>query len=198
VIRRATTLLLIALAVALTIFASPATAATPCWKRLVNDWYDGRIDKAYSVACYRAAIKNLPEDVRAYSDARDDITRALNQAIRKQGAAGVKPEDVIQPQRPTGNTGGETESETQTNGGIETTPVETSETETTAAPPANGNDDGGPLGWIEPSNADSIPLPLLILAALALLLLALAGGSYVAKRVQARRLRLMPRPPEQP
>ena len=52
---------------------SPASAGTPCWKQLLNDWYDGRIDKAYPVKCYREAIKNLPEDVQAYSSAREDI-----------------------------------------------------------------------------------------------------------------------------
>ena len=65
--------------------AAPASAAVPCWKRLLNDWYDGRIDNAYPVSCYRAAIRNLPEDVKAYSSAREDINRALLAAIRDYG-----------------------------------------------------------------------------------------------------------------
>ena len=32
---------------------APATAATPCWKALLNDWYDGRIDNTYALHCYR-------------------------------------------------------------------------------------------------------------------------------------------------
>ena len=40
---------------------------------------------------------------------------------------------------------------------------------------------------IGPGSADSVPLPLLILAGLAMLLLAAAAASLIAKRVQARR-----------
>ncbi|HVM11759.1 MAG TPA: hypothetical protein VM638_04715, partial [Actinomycetota bacterium] len=56
----------------------------------------------------------------------------------------------------------------------------------TAAP--NDEDDGF-IGFFRPSNADEIPLPLLVLAGLALALLAAAAAGFVARRVQARRLR---------
>ena len=48
--------------------AAPAMAASPgpCWKRLINDWYDGRIDGTYPVSCYTQALKHLPADVDAY------------------------------------------------------------------------------------------------------------------------------------
>jgi len=62
----------------------PAQAATPCWKLLLNDWYDGRIDQTYAVHCYKDALKHLPSDVRTYSSAHDDILRALQSAIAKQ------------------------------------------------------------------------------------------------------------------
>ena len=62
----------------------PAQAATPCWKLLLNDWYDGRIDQTYSVHCYKDALKHLPADVQTYSSAHDDILRALQSAIAKQ------------------------------------------------------------------------------------------------------------------
>ena len=39
-----------------------------------------RIDKAYPVSCYRAAIRNLPDDVASYSNAREEINRALGRA----------------------------------------------------------------------------------------------------------------------
>ena len=39
-----------------------ATAAPPCWKRLINDWFDGRIDSRYSCACDRTATRKLPPD----------------------------------------------------------------------------------------------------------------------------------------
>ncbi len=59
-------------------------AATPCWKLLLNDWYDGRIDQTYPVHCYKDALKHLPSDVQTYSSAHDDILRALQSAITKQ------------------------------------------------------------------------------------------------------------------
>ena len=55
-------------------------AAAPCWQRVIADWSrDGRIDHAYPAACYRQAVKRLPEDLRAYSSAPDDINRALSE-----------------------------------------------------------------------------------------------------------------------
>src|SRR5580765_512072 len=63
---------------------APAQAATPCWKLLLNDWYDGRIDQTYPVHCYKDALKHLPSDVQTYSSAHDDILRALQSAITKQ------------------------------------------------------------------------------------------------------------------
>ena len=60
----------------------PAQAATPCWKALLNDWYDGRIDKVYARHCYQDALKHLPDDVATYSSARDDIQRALLAATK--------------------------------------------------------------------------------------------------------------------
>jgi hypothetical protein len=52
-------------------------AKTGCVSRLLADWRDGRIDGTYSVACYRTALAHLPEDVRIYSSAENDIKRAL-------------------------------------------------------------------------------------------------------------------------
>jgi predicted membrane-bound mannosyltransferase len=91
------TLLLAAVVAGATATAGPAAAATkPCWKRLINDWYDGRIDKTYPASCYRAAVKNLPEDVDAYSTAREDLERALLAATRRKGGT-LDPNDPIPP-----------------------------------------------------------------------------------------------------
>jgi hypothetical protein len=69
--------LLIGSAAALALPA-PGIAAAPCWRQVIADWSkDGRIDGTYAVTCYRAAVKQLPEDLRAYSSAPDDIDRAL-------------------------------------------------------------------------------------------------------------------------
>src|SRR5204862_1262527 len=59
----------------------------------------------------------------------------------------------------------------------------------------NGGNGGPPKGflsrwidWLGPKNAGSVPLPLLVLAAIALLLLAAAAASFVARRIQGRRV----------
>ena len=163
--------LVLALAAVSVAAPSSASAAAPCWKRLLNDWYDGRIDKAYPVKCYREAIKNLPEDVEVYSSARDDLTRALLSAARGSGGT-LSPNDLV----PAGATG--------RRGGV---PAPSDEEDTIAGGVLGGDDGDGPLGFFAPSNADSIPIPLLVLAGLALLLLAAAGASFLARRIQERR-----------
>ena len=192
--------LLILLALATATFAATlaapgaAEAAKPCWVRLVNDWYDGRIDKTYPVSCYRAAMKNLPEDVAAYSNAREEIQRALLAAIKKSAAAGktLTGSDPVPPQvGPIGKTSTVGTGTTGTTPGGE-------DGDGVASP---GGDDEGPLGDIlTPANADSIPVPLLVLAGLALVLLAAASAGFVARRLQARRTgdSHHPRGPEAP
>ena len=149
--------------------ASPAAAKSPCWRTLFIDWADGRIDKTYPVHCYREAIKHLQEDTLTYGDAADQINRALMAAmtkLRKEGVAPIGPGTNIPP-GPGSSNGPK-------------------------SPGGNNHDEGF---WdkishaIGPSNADAIPLPLLILAGLAMLLLAAAAASLIAKRVQAKRAR---------
>ncbi len=57
--------------------ANPATAATACWKNVLTDSYDGRLDRTYPVRCYGVALRHVPADVDAYTSASDDIRRAL-------------------------------------------------------------------------------------------------------------------------
>jgi len=67
----------IVLAVAL---ARSASAAPPCWERVIDDWSDnGRVDRTYPLSCYREAVKHMPEDLRAYSTAPAAIDRALTE-----------------------------------------------------------------------------------------------------------------------
>jgi hypothetical protein len=205
-IRRFSILLALALAAFAAALAVPATAAAakPCWVRLVNDWYDGRIDKTYSVSCYRAAIKNLPDDVRAYSNAREEINRALLAAIKKGKRSGrtLTGSDLVP--RQTGRLPGQTDN-TPTGGGAPggNTSTTGDEDPGDTSPTAGGGADegGGPIGDVlKPANADSIPIPLLVLAGLALVLLAAASAGFVARRIQARRAGgpTLPREPEAP
>jgi hypothetical protein len=189
-IRRSLILLVLLAAVAgVASGPEPAAAATkPCWKRLINDWFDGRIDNVYPVKCYREAIKHLPEDVESYSDAREDIERALLSAIRKSGGS-LGPNDPVPAQKNSRPNTGTNETSTEPGGGND------GETETNALP-SGGNDPGGGndgvLGAVKPANADSVPIPLLVLAGLALVLLAAASAGFAARRIQARRVRVSP------
>jgi hypothetical protein len=60
---------------------SPQPSGASCQSRLLHDWGDGRIDGAYPLACYRAALRSLPADLKVYSSAPDDIAQALSQRI---------------------------------------------------------------------------------------------------------------------
>lgn len=146
-----------------------ADAKSPCWKRLLDDWVvDGRIDKAYPATCYRETIKRLPRDLDDYSSAREDISRALLTAARGNGG---EPPRTIEP--PVNRAAAD--------------PLPGVDTEDGVAKRAGG---GGLFDTILPraTGADSVPLPLLVLAGLALLLLAAAGVSFATRRLHARRV----------
>ena len=169
---------------------APAQAATPCWKLLLNDWYDGRIDQTYAVHCYKDALKHLPSDVQTYSSAHDDILRALQSAITKQKNEhkNVSNNTLVPPENGSGGGTGSGSGGGSGNGsgGTGTTTTSTGSTTTTTSEPGRtGN--GGLAGQVGSDNASSVPLPLLILGGLALLLVAAGAAGLIAKRVQARR-----------
>jgi hypothetical protein len=143
-----------------------ATAApkstVPCWKRLLNDWYDGTINNIYPIPCYDQAIKHLPTEVQVYSSAKDDILAARQAALNHEHA----PKESSQP--PT-STGGGTPGGTTTSASPTTTTPD-------AIPPKKKHGLPGLLADITPGGTQSFPLPLLVLGALAILLV-LAGGA---------------------
>lgn len=154
--------------------AEAAAATVVCWKRLINDWYDGRIDQAYPVRCYREAIANLPEDVEVYSSARDDIRRALLVAIRsseKQTSKQVTESTRVKPPAKR-----ESNAPGKDNGPF-------------GSATRDPDDEGGDVLAVgsRDGGADSVPLPLIVLAVLAMLLLAAAAAGVVSRRLQARR-----------
>jgi hypothetical protein len=69
---------------------APATASAKedCWETLVADWSDGAISNLYPISCYRQALANMPEDVRLYSSASDDINRALSGRVVGRSVTG--------------------------------------------------------------------------------------------------------------
>jgi hypothetical protein len=80
------------LALAAVLVPAATAASRPCGDRVLDDWYDGRIDGVYAPECYAQALEALPEDVRAYSTAEEDINQALRQ--RLTGTAQAAQEDV--------------------------------------------------------------------------------------------------------
>jgi hypothetical protein len=62
-------------------------AGASCENAVVTDWSrDGRVDGTYPLACYRRALARLPSDMRDYSDAPDEIERALAVASNRRTA----------------------------------------------------------------------------------------------------------------
>jgi hypothetical protein len=162
---------LLALAALTMLAPAPAAAAETCSDKVIDeivaDWYkDGRVDRIYPRPCYKEAIRSLPVDVLVYSNAEEDILRAL--AYARQG----KPDP--------GPTGGAIDPTP----GDPTTPTDTTPTTGTDT---TGTTDTSEEPGVDTSGPSSIPIPLLILGGLALLLLAAGGAGYVSRRAQARR-----------
>ena len=154
--------------------AAPAAslqATSTCWQQVINDWLpDNKVDRTYAIPCYTQAIQHLSQypDVAGYSSAEDDIRRALLAAIRLDRGNGGGGAGLGAGPGPSGGGSGSSSS---------------------------GNAGGSGGGFFKslgdrlgPGNAQSIPLPLIILAGLALLLLLAAGGTWLARRLQARRV----------
>jgi len=153
--------------------AAPASlqkATGNCWLQVINDWLDNnQVDRVYAIPCYTQAIQHLSQypDVAGYSSAEDDIRRAELAAIRLDRGNGGPPSlGGGGPGGPGGPGGGGSTGPGKGGGGF-------------------FNAIGDRLG---PGNAQSIPLPLIVLAGLALLLLLAAGATWLARRIQSRRV----------
>jgi len=162
--------------------AGPASAATPCWRLLINDWWDGRIDKVYEVRCYEQAMDHAGEDLGRYSDLEEDLKRALQGALRGQNGKGgeTRSTAAVPPSSEGHDPGAEDD--------LQAAPP-------TVTPPPGDSGRDQPKGafkraldFLGPNNAGSIPLPLLFLAGLAFLLMAAGATGMVARRVQERRV----------
>jgi hypothetical protein len=146
-----------------------ASAATPCWERVINDWLkDGRIDGTYSVKCYQAALKNVQEDLRDYSNVTDVIQAAMQNALGKPTKTGTG-------SGPTGSTG--VPPGADPTGNKPRTPQN--------VPPRSIYRKA--IDNLGTTQADSLPIPLLVLAGLGSLLLLTAGGLAANKRIRARK-----------
>jgi hypothetical protein len=180
---RPTTIVLAALFAAVVVGsaqASPAALQAPtdtCWKQVINDWalHNPNVLGTYPIQCYSQAIQHLNQypDVKSYSSAPDDIHRALLAALRDErggGGPGGGPGGGTSP-GPGGSLGG------NDNGG------------------GGASSGGGFLSsFFGSHSATSVPLPLIVLGALAVLLALAALGTWLARRIQVRRMQPAPAP----
>lgn len=86
--------LALALALGVLAWAPPARAIPACAEAVLDDWARGRLRPSYPPPCYEAALEALPEDLRAYTTAAEDIRRAALAAARRPSgwAAAREPE----------------------------------------------------------------------------------------------------------
>ena len=171
---RATASLLVLLAcgaVALGL-AAPAEAAKPCWKQLIDDWtQDQVVDGRYSARCIEEALAKVPEDIRAYSDFEEQARAALLQNSRELESSGDG-----------ATTGGGSGGGGNSGDGNEDV-VQPRE-------PDTGPKDESPVDLVlgaNGNNADSVPVPLLILMGISAALITAGGAGFAARKIRARR-----------
>ena len=159
---RAKALFLVLLACgAALLLASPAAAAKPCWQQVLDDWsQDGSVDGSYSARCIDEALEKVPEDIRAYGNFEEQAKAARIAAGRRLQGSGVNDPDAS-----------------------------SAETQRMREREPNAKDET-PVGWAlrtRGKNADSFPLPLLILLGLAGALITAGAAGLGARKLKARR-----------
>src|SRR5262245_225366 len=87
--RRRLTTSLVVLVATLVISASAygGSARPDCAAAVLDDWTKGTLGSEYEPECYEEALDALPEDLRAYTTASDDITRTAIDASRNANGA---------------------------------------------------------------------------------------------------------------
>jgi hypothetical protein len=147
---------------------SPARAAEPCWQRVQDDWLaDGVIDGHYSVKCLQQSEKNVAEDLRDYSNITDAIDAAISAALRGDSENGNNPSGGGS------SSGSDNSSPAGKNRAVQSVPAKSYYRRA--------------IDNLGTTKANSLPIPLLVLAALGALLLISAGGLAAGKRLKARR-----------
>jgi hypothetical protein len=187
-------LLLVALA-AFATTAGTAVAAKSCGEKVIDDWYgsqSGQLSKTYPIHCYRQALALIKPriDLDVYSNAKQDITFAMQLAIARDNgkggppsSAGVVPTDPrLTDALPSFRGGPDAK-----NGGHAppSAPV--------GGQPVGPKSTSGVPGVLQSSSPSSVPLPAIVLGAVATLLLALGAAAFLARRRQTRRQTLTPR-----
>ena len=182
------TLLVLALAAVALGAAPTADAVSRCGRQLINDWYDGRIDKRYPRRCYGDAIRfaNANPEIRAYSSLAEDLRRALLASLREQRKGGKgTPEKgnranaaTVRPGFPGRKTGPRYPGKKRSGSREQPREKEADPDGEVAAVSRGEGDDGG----------GSLPLPLILLGALGGLLLLAGAATYGRRWLDARQV----------
>jgi hypothetical protein len=146
-----------------------------CADTVLVDWNNGRLSSAHAPECYRDALEALPEDVRLYTTAPEEIMRALRASLaaRAPGRESAKKPGHEQAAAAAGGASRRLSGRLR-----ERRPAPAAaEAETRAAP--------APGAVTEPT---SLPLPVALTATLILVVGAGGVASSVAKRLRGRRL----------
>ena len=165
-----------------------ASSTDACAQRVIRDWYaGGRVDGVYPLRCYRAAIRALPEDVLQYSDARNEIERAL--AYAAQGDRDPERSRVAPPATPAAAKERpavpRSELATRSRASKTTTRAKPAQVETADSSTPRAYDDPVQLAAredLQAADARGVPYPVVVLATLAALLLATAAAARVLTR----------------
>lgn len=152
--------------------ASPAAAkGKPCWERVIDDWLDnGNIDGTYKAACYQQALKHIPEDLRDYSNISDAITAALQASLRGNGPGGGSQQSAGGGSSSNGSSGNQGDNAPRK---LQNVPDRSYYRRA--------------IDNLGTTSADSLPIPLLVLAGLGTALLLSAAGLAAHKRLRGRR-----------
>jgi hypothetical protein len=163
-VRRAhLTLLVFCMFAVLGVSAAPASAAVPCWKQVVNDWYvDGKIASTYPIHCYKDAYGHLKTDELVYSSLGDDIHRALAAAVARKAGKKV-PAQV-----------GRGFAAVHARLASAQTPERSATADRAAAQ--------RPVGDASSSSSSPVPVPLLVLGGVAIVLIAVGSVGAVVRR----------------
>ena len=155
--------------------ALPGTAAAKsCARQVIDDWSQhGELTHAYSARCLRAALDAVPEDLRDYSNITDDIQAALQAQLNRRA-------NLARAERL---------------GITDSTRVGPNRSLQLSHPPRSLYRRA--IDNLGTTSADSIPIPLLVLASLGGLLLLSAAGMTATRRIRAARAG-RPGPPEAP
>ena len=180
--------------------SAPASGQS-CAENIIDDWADNaEIDGTYPLDCYRSAVQALPEDLRAYSSAGDDIRRAQQELIAAQSDAGGGDATAGGGESQSGGGGGssgetgerEPQSETQaqdTLSGVtenESPPASDGEAADEVGSEATAAPDPAAFGEELGDGGSSLPVPIIVLLVVAGVAAVSVAGWLIVRQLRAR------------